>query len=73
MKAIRMHARGGPEMFVYEDAPKPTLKPGDALVRVYAVSITPRELTWSATYTTRDGADRLPTIPGHEVSGIVEA
>ena len=73
MKAIRLHARGGPGQLTYEDAPKPSLKAGDALVRVYACAITPTELSWSATYTTHDGADRLPSIPGHELSGIVEA
>ena len=59
MKAIRLHARGGPGQLTYEDAPKPSLKAGDALVRVYACAITPTELSWSATYTTHDGADRL--------------
>jgi len=73
MKADRMHARGGPEMLVYEDAPKPSIKPGDALICVHAVAITPTELTWPAMFTTQEGADRLPTIPGHEVSGTVEA
>lgn len=73
MKAIRLHARGGPEQLVYEDAPEPALKNGDALVRVHACAITPTELTWSETYTTRDGADRLPSIPGHELCGVVEA
>jgi NADPH:quinone reductase-like Zn-dependent oxidoreductase len=73
MKAIRLHARGGPEQLVYEDAPEPQLKNGDALVRVCACAITPTELTWSPTYTARDGADRLPSIPGHELSGVVEA
>ena len=73
MKAIRLHARGGPEQLVYEDAPEPALKNGDALVRVYACAITPTELTWSETYTNRDGADRLPSIPGHEFCGVVEA
>ncbi len=73
MKAIRLHARGGPEQLVYDEAPKPTIGPGDALVRVHAVAITPTELSWSATYTTRDKVERLPTVPGHEVSGVVEA
>ena len=40
MKAIRMHRQGGPELLAYEDAPKPALQPGDALVRVIATSIT---------------------------------
>jgi NADPH:quinone reductase-like Zn-dependent oxidoreductase len=73
MKAIRLHARGGPDQLVYEDAPKPSLKNGDALVRVHSCAITWTELTWDPTYTTKDGADRLPTIPGHEFSGVVEA
>ena len=72
MKAVRMHKKGGPEELIYEDAPKPAPGTGDALVRVYACAITPYELSWSATYTTRDGGDRLPSIPGHELSGVVE-
>ncbi|HET7873509.1 MAG TPA: NADP-dependent oxidoreductase [Terriglobales bacterium] len=73
MKAIRLHARGGPEQLIYEGAPQPHMRHGDALVRVYACAITHTELTWSETYTTREGKDRLPTIPGHEFSGVVEA
>lgn len=73
MKAIRMHSRGGPELLAYEDAPKPTLQPGDALVRVIATSITKTELTWDETYTDCDGRPRMPTIPGHEFAGIVDA
>ena len=64
MKAIRQHVRGGPEQLVYEDAPLPDPAAGEALLRVYAAGITPTELTWS---------ERLPTIPGHDVSGVVEA
>jgi NADPH:quinone reductase-like Zn-dependent oxidoreductase len=73
MKAIRLHARGGPEQLVYEDAPAPELGPGDALVRVYATSITRTELTWDQTYRNADGSPRLPTIPGHEMSGVIES
>ncbi len=73
MKAVRLHRRGGPEQLTYEDAPKPTPGAGDALVRVHACAITPTELSWGTTYTTRDGRERLPTIPGHELSGVVEA
>ena len=73
MRAIRLHARGGPEQMVYEDAPLPAPAAGEALLRVYAAGITPTELTWSETYQTPDGHERLPTIPGHDVSGVVEA
>jgi NADPH:quinone reductase-like Zn-dependent oxidoreductase len=72
MKAIHLHARGGPEQLFYEDAPKPQLKPGDALVHVCACAVTPTELNWTETYTTQDGASRLPSVPGHELCGIVE-
>jgi NADPH:quinone reductase-like Zn-dependent oxidoreductase len=73
MKAIRLRARGGPEQLVYEDAPDPQLRSGDALVRVCACAFTRTELSWNGTYSTRDGKDRLPSIPGHELSGVVEA
>jgi NADPH:quinone reductase-like Zn-dependent oxidoreductase len=58
---------------VYEEAPVPVLEPGDALIKVHAAGITPTELSWSATYTTRQGVERLPIVPTHDVSGIVEA
>lgn len=73
MEAIRIHARGGPSSLRYEAAPRPLLEPGDALVRVYASGITPTELNWDETYETCNGADRLPSIPGHEFSGVIEA
>src|SRR3954447_22278880 len=52
VKAIRLHARGGLEQVVYEDAPLPDPAAGEALLRVYAAGITPTELTWSETYQT---------------------
>ena len=73
MRAIRMHTRGGPELLTFEDVPKPALQPGDALVRVIATSITKTELTWDESYTDCDGRPRIPTVPGHEFAGIVDA
>ncbi|HEX3375760.1 MAG TPA: NADP-dependent oxidoreductase [Candidatus Acidoferrales bacterium] len=72
MKSIRMHSQGGPELLAYEDAARPALQPGDALVRVIASSITKTELTWDETYRDCDGRPRIPTIPGHEFAGIVD-
>ena len=72
MKAIRLHARGGPEQLVFEDAPDPEVRVGDVLVRVFATGITPTELRWDETYQHADGTPRIPTIPAHEVSGVVE-
>jgi NADPH:quinone reductase-like Zn-dependent oxidoreductase len=71
MMALRAHARGGPEQLVYEQAPTPVPGPGEALVEVHAAAITFAELTWDQTWTDRDGRDRTPTIPSHEVSGTV--
>ena len=72
MKAIRIHERGGPEQLIYEDAPKPVPGRGDAVVRVVAAGVTPTELSWPSAYTNRDSVDRLPAIPGHEFSGVVD-
>jgi hypothetical protein len=68
MMALRAHARGDPEQLVYERVPRPVAGPGEALVAVRAAGITFDELTWDLSWTTRDGADRTPVIPSHEVS-----
>lgn len=69
--ALRAHARGGAEQLVYESAPVPVPGPGEALVAVHAAAITFAELTWDESWTTRDGRDRTPVIPSHEVSGTI--
>ena len=71
MMALRAHVRGGPEQLVYETAPVPAAGPGEALVATHAAAITFAELTWDLSWTTRDGADRTPVIPSHEMSGVI--
>lgn len=71
MQALRAHRRGGPEVLVYEQAPRPEPVHGEVLVAVHAAAITVAELGWEATWT-RDGVDRTPTIPSHEFSGVVQ-
>ena len=39
MKAIRIHALGGPEVLKYEDVPDPVQKPGDVIVKVEAAGV----------------------------------
>ena len=73
MWALRLHEQGGPEQFAYEQGPRPYVGESDALVRVHAASFTPTELTWPSTWVDHAGHDRRPTIPAHEVSGVVEA
>jgi NADPH:quinone reductase-like Zn-dependent oxidoreductase len=73
MWALRLHERGGPEQLAYERAPRPYVGIGDALVRIHAASFTPTELGWPSTWVDHAGRDRRPSIPAHEVSGVVEA
>ena len=74
MKAICLHARGGPEVLAYEEAPQPHPGEGEVLVRVHAAGVIHTELSWVPTRTTRTGEPRpLPVIPGHEFSGEIVA
>lgn len=70
MTALRAHRRGGPEVLTVEAAPVPAAAAGEVLIAVHAAAITFDELTWDETWT-RDGVDRTPVIPSHEVSGVV--
>ncbi|MFG1913204.1 NADP-dependent oxidoreductase [Micromonospora sp. NPDC048898] len=38
---------------------------------MHAAGFTPGELDWPGTWSDRAGRDRTPTIPGHELSGVV--
>jgi len=46
---------------------------GDVVVQVHASGFTGDELTWPSTWTDRVGRDRTPSIPGHELAGVVTA
>jgi NADPH:quinone reductase-like Zn-dependent oxidoreductase len=69
MKAARIHTQAGP--IQVEDAPYPQTGVGDVIVKVHAAGITPHELDWPVTWTDRAGRDRTPTVPAHEVSGVI--
>ena len=76
MKAVQLHAFGGPEVLRYENAPRPAPASGEVLVRVHAASLNPPDLYL------RDGYRALPPewqpdpvfplILGTDVSGVVE-
>jgi len=53
------------------DMPYPHTAENDVIVRVHAAGFTPGELDWPATWTDRAGRDRTPSVPGHELSGVV--
>src|SRR3954447_5975664 len=44
---------------------------GDVVVEVHASGFTANELEWPSTWVDRLGRDRTPSIPGHEVAGMV--
>src|SRR5205085_3844404 len=44
---------------------------GDVVVQVHASGFTGDELSWPSTWIDRLGRDRTPSIPGHEVAGVV--
>ncbi len=53
------------------DMPYPNAAENDVIVRVHAAGFTPGELDWPTTWTDRAGRDRTPSVPGHELSGVV--
>src|SRR6476619_1430847 len=46
---------------------------GDVVVQVHASGFTKDELSWPSTWIDRLGRDRTPSIPGHELAGVVSA
>jgi NADPH:quinone reductase-like Zn-dependent oxidoreductase len=55
------------------ERPEPEAAINDVIVQVHASGYTGDELAWPPTWTDRLGRDRTPSIPGHEVAGIVTA
>jgi NADPH:quinone reductase-like Zn-dependent oxidoreductase len=72
MQAITVQDRGaGLAGMSLKDLPYPHAAENDVIVRVHAAGFTPGELDWPATWADRAGHDRTPSVPGHEVSGVV--
>jgi NADPH:quinone reductase-like Zn-dependent oxidoreductase len=55
------------------ERPAPLAAINDVVVQVHASGFVPTELTWPSTWTDRLGRDRTPSIPGHELAGVVTA
>jgi NADPH:quinone reductase-like Zn-dependent oxidoreductase len=72
MKAIVVtdQAAGTAGMTLVE-RPEPEPAINDVVVRVHASGFVPTELTWPSTWTDRLDGDRTPSIPGHELAGVV--
>ena len=71
MRAVVVREAGDLDALKLEDVPVPALRPNDVLIRVEACGVCFHDVV------TRNGTlkrgVRMPLIPGHEVSGIVEA
>jgi NADPH:quinone reductase-like Zn-dependent oxidoreductase len=55
------------------ERPEPKAAINDVVVQVHASGFVPTELTWTSTWTDRLDRDRTPSIPGHELAGLVIA
>src|SRR4051794_41356933 len=55
------------------ERPEPPAAINDVVVEVHASGFVPTELAWSLTWTDRRNRDRTPSIPGHELAGVVTA
>ncbi len=55
------------------ERPEPQAAINDVVVQVHASGFVGTELGWPSTWTDRLDRDRTPTIPGHELAGVVTA
>jgi len=55
------------------ERPEPPAAINDVVVEVHASGFVPTELAWPSTWTDRRDRDRTPSIPGHELAGVVTA
>jgi len=69
VKAVRVHATGGPEVLQLEDVPTPSPGPGEVLIRVEAAGVNFIDLYQRA------GAYKVatPFVPGQEAAGRIAA
>jgi NADPH:quinone reductase-like Zn-dependent oxidoreductase len=55
------------------ERPEPPAAINDVIVEIHASGFVPTEMEWPSTWTDRAGRDRTPSIPGHELAGVVTA
>src|SRR5262249_18479409 len=74
MKAIVVtNQAGGTAGMTLAERPKPQAAINDVVVQVHASGFVGTELAWPSTWTDRLDRDRTPSIPGHELAGVVTA
>src|SRR3954452_14267486 len=55
------------------ERPEPHAAINDVVVQIHASGFVGTELAWPSTWTDRRDRDRTPSIPGHELAGVVTA
>jgi len=74
MKAITVTDRAaGLAGMTLTERPEPWAAINDVIVQIHASGFVSTELEWPSTWTDRAGRDRTPSIPGHELAGVVDA
>ncbi len=73
MKAIRIHAFGGPENLQLEEVDRPAPGPGEVLIRNHAAGVNPIDWKTCAGGGASPFIESLPFCPGWEFAGTVEA
>src|SRR3982075_4738169 len=74
MKAIVVtHQAAGTAGVKLVERPEPPAAINDVIVQIHASGFVPTEIAWPSTWTDRRDRDRTPSIPGHELAGVVTA
>jgi len=55
------------------ERPEPPAAINDVIVQIHASGFVPTEMEWPSTWADRSNRDRTPSIPGHELAGVVTA
>jgi NADPH:quinone reductase-like Zn-dependent oxidoreductase len=72
MKAIVVTGRAaGTGGMKLAERPAPPAAINDVMVQIHASGFVPTEMEWPSTWTDRRDRDRTPSIPGHELAGVV--
>jgi NADPH:quinone reductase-like Zn-dependent oxidoreductase len=73
MRAIRVHAYGGPEQLALEQIPRPQPQAGELLIRVHAAGVLPMDCYLRQGRMAAMMPKSFPYIPGTAFAGVIEA
>src|SRR5689334_22298944 len=72
MKAVVIHAYGGPEVLKLEDVLRPEPKEDEILIRVVAASVNPVDVAIRKGYLDELIGKKFPLVLGMDAAGVVE-